>query len=120
MPDFSPALGEVGIFPVWRSDLFETAITSRRCLPKQILVFVRRGLRSIEHHEHQIGIGQRFHRFLNSNGLGLIESLANAGGIDEFDRNASDRDGFTDQIARRSGSGRDDGALALDQAIEQT
>ena len=32
-------------------------------------------LRRVDHHQHQVGIRQRFHRFANADGLGFIERL---------------------------------------------
>ena len=47
------------------------------------------------------------------------EAFAQAGGVDEFDGNAAEGDALGDQVARGAGSGGDDGAVALDEAIEE-
>ena len=43
-------------------------------------------------------------------------ALANAGGIEQLDRNAADGGGFRDHIARGAGDVRHDGAVLLEQA----
>ena len=58
-------------------------------------------------------------RFADADAFGFVQRAADAGGVHELDRNAADGDGFADQIAGGAGRGGDDGALALDQAVEQ-
>ena len=48
-----------------------------------------------------------------------IQSATHAGGIDQTQWNAADGDGLADQVARCARLGGDDGALALDEAVEQ-
>ena len=76
-------------------------------------------MRGVEHDQHDVGVGEGLHRFANADAFGFVEGVANAGGVHQPHRNSTDGDGFADQVARGAGSGRDDGALVLDQAIEQ-
>ena len=78
-----------------------------------------RRLRGIEHYQHQIRIGQGFHGFLYADAFGFVEGAADSGGVHQLHRNSAERNGFGHEIARGAGRGGDDGALALDQAIEQ-
>ena len=84
-----------------------------------MLVFIRERLGSIEHDQDEVGIGESFHGFADADALRLIERAANPGGVDQLDRNAADGDGFADQIASGAGRRGYDGALTLDQAVEQ-
>ena len=75
-------------------------------------------MRRIHHDQHQVGIRKRLHRFLNTDGLGFVERLANARRIHQFHRNAANRDRLADQIAGGARSRSDDGAFALDEPVE--
>ena len=73
----------------------------------------------VDHHQHEIGVGHGLAGFLDPDALGFVQRLANAGGIDEMDGNAAERNRFGDEIAGGAGNGGDDGAVALDKSIEQ-
>ena len=75
---------------------------------------------SLQNHQHQVGLGQGFVRFLNANAFGFVRGRANSGGINQTYGNAGNGNGFAHQVARGSGRGGDDGALPLDQAVEET
>src|SRR5438309_1585024 len=89
-------------------------------LPDQFFVFYADRLRSIEHHQDQISVGESFHGLLNSNALGFVEGAANPGGVHELDWNSAKRNRFSHRVTGGPGSGGHDGALALNQPIEQT
>ena len=76
-------------------------------------------MRGIEHHQHDVGVGEGLHRFAHADALGFVECVANAGGVHQAHRNSTDRDRLAHQVAGGAGRGGDDGALVLDQAIEQ-
>src|SRR5581483_623112 len=78
-----------------------------------------KGLRSIQHDQHDVGVSQGFQGSPNANTFGFVQGFANACGIDQPDRNAADGNGFAHQVAGSAGSGGNDGALAFDQAIEE-
>ena len=69
---------------------------------QEFLIFRCLSLRRVEYDQHQVCVGQRFHRFANADRLRFVESLANASRIDQFDRDAADRDRLADQVARRA------------------
>src|SRR5579872_5696056 len=91
-----------------------------RDLAQKFLVVIREALRGIEYDKNEIGIDQRFHGFPDADALSLIEGAANAGGVDEFDRNAADGDRFADKITSSAGGRGHNGTLVLYQAVKQT
>ena len=85
----------------------------------QFSVFRRRRLRCVEDDQHQIGVRQCFHGLAYANGFGFVEGLPDSRRVDKLDWDATDGDGFADQVTCGARSRRDDGALAFDQAVEQ-
>ena len=51
--------------------------------------------------------------------FGLVAGFAQAGGVDEFHGDAVEGDAFGDRFAGGAGGGGDDGAVALDEAVEE-
>ncbi len=90
---------------------------------QQTVLFVVEGLRGVEHDEHQRGVGERFAAARDAELLDFFEirtgSFAQTGGVDQLERNAVERDALGDEVARGAGSCGDDGAVALDEAIEE-
>ena len=76
-------------------------------------------MRRVEHDQHHVGVGERFQRLAHADAFGFVERVANSGGVHQMHRNSTDGDGLGDQVARGAGRGGDDGALVLDQPVEQ-
>src|SRR5664279_3245838 len=85
----------------------------------ELLVQLVDGSVGIDDDQHEVGVGHGFARFLDANAFSFIQRLANAGGIDEMHGNAAERDGLGDEVASGSGNRGDDGAIALDESIEE-
>ena len=95
------------------------------------MLLVVEGLRGVEHDEHQRRIGEGFAAAMDTQLLGFFENsigrtigrsagaFAQARGVDELDGNAADGDALGDEVARGAGSCGDNGAVALDEAIEE-
>lgn len=80
-------------------------------------------LRGIEDDEDECGIGECFAGATDANLLGFFQistrGFAEAGGVDELEWNTGERDVLSDQIAGGAGGRSDDGAVALNEAIEE-
>ena len=87
-------------------------------LLNQLIVFFGGRLGSVEHHQNQVGVGQRLQRFSYADGFRFIQSMPNPSRIDELQRDAAERNSFTDQIARGARRCGNDGAFAFHQSIE--
>ncbi len=86
---------------------------------QEAALFVVEGLGGVHDDQDESGIGEGFAAASDAELLGLFDSFAKAGGIDQFQRNAIERDAFGDQVAGGARSCRDDGAFSFDEAIEQ-
>ena len=83
-------------------------------------VLVRARLGRVEDVEDQVGFGQGFAGFGDAQRFGLgVAGRAEAGSVDERDGDAFEGEAFCDQVARRAGGCGDDGAVALDEAVEE-
>ena len=56
---------------------------------------------------------------MNAEGFGLVEGVTNTCRVDQPQRDSADGNGFTHQIPCSPWGRGDDGALALDQAVEE-
>ena len=73
----------------------------------------------VEDEEDDVSFGHGFAGFCYSYGFGFVGGVAEAGRVGEFDGDAFEGDALGDEVARGAGSGGDDGAVALDEAIEE-
>ena len=78
-----------------------------------------RRLRGVHHHQRQVGIGHRLVAALDAQRFHQLRAFADAGGIEELHRNAADGGRFGDQVAGGAGDVGDDGAVLLQQAVEE-
>src|SRR6185437_14943485 len=85
---------------------------------QRLLLFIQR-LGSVEHDEDESGVGEGLAAAGDAQLLGYIVRFAQSGGVDEFEWNAVEGDALAYGVARGAWGGRDDGALALNQAIEE-
>src|ERR1700723_2894425 len=82
-----------------------------------LLVVERLGC--VENDQDKRSIRECFAAARDAELLDFFKSFPEAGGIDKFKRNAFDCDPFGDEIARGAGRCSDNGAIALDEAIEE-
>ena len=82
-------------------------------------VFVVKRSCGVEDEENDVGFGHGFAGFGDAEGFDLVGSQAQAGGVDEFDGDAFERDAFGDEVAGGAGRGGDDGPVALDETVEK-
>ncbi len=86
----------------------------------ELLVFCGAGLGGVEDVEDEVGFGQGFAGFGDAEGFSFIAAGgSDAGGVDEGDGDAFDGEAFGDGVARGAGGGGDDGAVALDELVEE-
>ena len=87
------------------------------------MFFVVQRLGGVEHDEHQRGVGESFAAARNAKLLGFVEratvAFTQTGGVDKFEGDAFDGDALGDEVARGAGGCGDDGAVALDEAVEE-
>src|SRR5579862_9453666 len=83
-------------------------------LLQQFAIFGGDGLRSIEHDEDEVGVGESLDGFADADTFGFVERAPDPGSVDKLHRNSSDRHRLAYQISRRAWSRCHDGALALD------
>ena len=103
-----------------RSILFHTTTRGRdRGDAEQLAVVVGERPRSIEHHDRQIGDANRGLRARDAFLLHDIRRVANAGRIDQRQRQPADVGPLGQQVARRARDRRDDGAVGVQQRVEQ-
>ncbi len=83
------------------------------------IIFIRFGQRlaGIEDVENEFGAGERFAAAADAFLLNLVARLAQAGGVNEHDRQPADVRRLLNRVARRAGNRRDDGAVAAKQLV---
>ncbi|MCY1238188.1 hypothetical protein D9M72_509130 [compost metagenome] len=70
--------------------------------------------------QHDIRAADRVPGAVDANALDFIGGvLAQAGGVDDMQRDAVDLDGLAHAVARGAGDGRDDGQLRAGQRVQQ-
>ena len=86
------------------------------------IIFIRRRqlFAGVEHVQNQFRLRERGAAAADALAFNLVARLAQAGGVNEHDRQAADVRGLLNRVARRAGNGRNDGAVMAKQLVEQT
>ena len=95
------------------------SLQSRRQLAENLAVGITDALSGIHQQKHHIGPLDFLPAALDADSLDDIIGVAQAGGVDDVQRNALDLDGRTQGIAGATGNGRDDGQIVAGKTIEQ-
>ena len=82
-------------------------------------LFVVQGLCGVKDDEDDGGVGKGLTGALDAELLDFFEGVAEAGGVDEFEGDAVEGDALGDEVAGGARDGGDDGAVALDEAVEE-
>ena len=98
-------------------------MATRRCCGRrgrsERFVFGGEGLAGIDDDQGEVGVGHGLPGALDAQGLDQVAALADAGGVVEFDGDAADGSGLRDDVAGGAGDLGDDGAVVLEEAVEQ-
>ena len=85
-----------------------------------ILIRLRQRLAGVEDVQNEFGVGERFAAAADAFLLDLVARLAQAGGVNEHDRQPANVRRLLNRVARRAGNRRDDGAITAEQLVQQT
>jgi hypothetical protein len=77
------------------------------------------GLAGIDDFDDEVGAVEFAFGALDADALDVVGGLAQAGGIDEAERDAMHLDDFLDGVACGASGGTDDGTLEAEEGIEQ-
>ena len=77
------------------------------------------GVGGFGHEEDEVGGGEGLVGAGDTEGFGFVGSVAEAGGVEKFDGNAVDCGTLGDEVACGAGGRGDDGAVAVEKAIEE-
>ena len=86
---------------------------------EETTLFVVEGLSGIEYDEDDSGVGEGLARALDAELFDLFQGIAEARGVDELEGNAVKGDPLGDEVAGGAWDGCNDGAIALDEAVEE-